>query len=669
MTTDNLTLTVNLKVCCGAGSHDATLTLTAWGMVEFFTPCFLLPLTVRKLSDCNCDKFLLAMAWELAQDFYGAEEPFRWLTELSDEAWLWLEASSQIPLQAQEFAKRWQGRLMEGAMEKLAQEGFDPPTENALRAALHSGDRHLRCAAAVLAGARKQTSLIPDLLEAAQEQSSFCLQLAVLWALTGMPDSRALNFLCRNLHCPALRTFFRVRVVRALGQIGGSQAVEHLIAALHNGDEKVRRAAAKELGFLRDVCAIPPLIRALKYDIRIRDAVAQALLSFGKLAIPHLIAALDDRYHHEVVKEVLAGFGEVAVAPLIEALRRGSEAVREGAAKALGKIKDARAIKPLIEALGDFVIRKSVIDALVSIGKPAVTPLIKALRDDNHLIRWGAAEVLGRLKNLRAVRPLLDALKDGVAYDALKGALVAIGEPAVTALVEALKDNAPLVRRAAVEALAELKGVHAIQWLAEMLRDEKIGVREATVRTLGKLGDARTIPSLIEALKDSSREVRLAAVEALQKFQDERVVAALMEALKDRSKVVRIAAARALGNLGDRRAVLSLLEALNDKDTWLRVAVIEALGKLNDERAIMPLLEALMDETSQVRQAAMDALLSIGKPAVVPLLDMLEKTGFAAAGETLLRLPSDILKEAMQGIEDGRKRALLTEIFRRRGGV
>jgi HEAT repeat protein len=247
----------------------------------------------------------------------------------------------------------------------------------------------------VLAGARKQTSLIPDLLEAVQEQSSFCLQLAVLWALTGMPDSRALNFLCRNLHCPALRTFFRVRVVRALGQIGGSQAVEHLIAALHNGDEKVRRAAAKELGFLRDVCAILPLIRALKYDIRIRDAVAQALLSFGKLAIPHLIAALDDRYHHEVVKEVLAGFGEVAVTPLIEALRRGSEAVREGAAKALGKIKDARAIKPLIEALGDFVIRKSVIDALVSIGKPAVTPLIKALRDGNHLIRWGGSGSVG----------------------------------------------------------------------------------------------------------------------------------------------------------------------------------------------------------------------------------------------------------------------------------
>jgi hypothetical protein len=76
-----------------------------------------------------------------------------------------------------------------------------------------------------------------------------------------------------------------------------------------------------------------------------------------------------------------------------------------------------------------------------------------------------------------------------------------------------------------------------------------------------------------------------------------------------------------------------------------------------------------MDETSQVRQAAMDALLSIGKPAVVPLLDILEKTGPAAARETLLRFPSDILIEAMQGIEDGRKRALLTEILRRRGGV
>jgi len=354
-------------------------------------PCSLLPLTVQKLSECDCDKFLLAMTWELAQDFYGAEEPFHWLTELSDEAWLWLEASSQIPPQAQEFARRWRGRLIEGAMAKLAQEGFNPPTENALRAALRSGNLHLQCAAAVLVGAQRLTSLIPDLLEAAQEQSSFCLQLEVLWALTEMPDSRALNFLCRNLHRPEWRTFFKVRVVRALGQIGGPQAVEHLIAALHKGDEKVRRAAAKELGFLKDVRAIPPLIRALKYDTRIRDAVAEALLSFGELAIPPLIAALDDRYHHEEMKEVLAGFGEVVVMPLIEALQRGSEAVREGAAKVLGEIKDVRAIKPLIKALGDFAIHESVIDALVSIGEPdiwASLPFFGARQGKASPVSW-----------------------------------------------------------------------------------------------------------------------------------------------------------------------------------------------------------------------------------------------------------------------------------------
>ncbi|MFA0776607.1 MAG: hypothetical protein PVTTEEND_000321, partial [Candidatus Fervidibacter sp.] len=201
----------------------------------------------------------------------------------------------------------------------------------------------------------------------------------------------ALNFFHQNLHRAELRTFFEVRVVRALGQIGGSQAVEHLIAALHKGDEKVRRAAAKELGFLKDVRAIPPLIRALKYDTRIRDAVAEALLSFGELAIPPLIAALDDRYHHEEMKEVLAGFGEVVVMPLIEALQRGSEAVREGAAKVLGEIKDVRAIKPLIKALGDFAIHESVIDALVSIGEPdiwASLPFFGARQGKASPVSW-----------------------------------------------------------------------------------------------------------------------------------------------------------------------------------------------------------------------------------------------------------------------------------------
>ncbi|MHA1210216.1 MAG: HEAT repeat domain-containing protein [Candidatus Freyarchaeota archaeon] len=41
-----------------------------------------------------------------------------------------------------------------------------------------------------------------------------------------------------------------------------------------------------------------------------------------------------------------------------------------------------------------------------------VERLIRALRDENRYVRWGAAGALGELGDARAVQPLVEALKD-----------------------------------------------------------------------------------------------------------------------------------------------------------------------------------------------------------------------------------------------------------------
>jgi HEAT repeat protein len=70
---------------------------------------------------------------------------------------------------------------------------------------------------------------------------------------------------------------------------------------------------------------------------------------------------------------------------LIKALRyRKDEGVRQAAAEALGKIKDRRAVEPLIAAL----------------------------KDESFSVRQAAAEALGKIKDPRAVEPLSAALKD-----------------------------------------------------------------------------------------------------------------------------------------------------------------------------------------------------------------------------------------------------------------
>ena len=86
------------------------------------------------------------------------------------------------------------------------------------------------------------------------------------------------------------------------------------------------------------------------------------------------------------------------------------------AAHKLWDLKDARGVKPLVEALekGDYNVRKTAAGALGSIGDTrAVEPLIKALADRSSEMRELAAESLGQLGDRRAIEPLYKALLDG----------------------------------------------------------------------------------------------------------------------------------------------------------------------------------------------------------------------------------------------------------------
>jgi len=123
---------------------------------------------------------------------------------------------------------------------------------------------------------------------------------------------------------------------------------------------------------------------------------------------------------------------------LIKALKDSDRWIRRAAAEALGGIGDARAVEPLIQALKDrdVDVRKAAANALGKFGKPAVRPLIRALKDMD--VRKAAAGVLQKL----GWQP--DSTATKVSYlIALEewDELVKLGEPAVESLIEALKDT------------------------------------------------------------------------------------------------------------------------------------------------------------------------------------------------------------------------------------
>jgi HEAT repeat protein len=159
---------------------------------------------------------------------------------------------------------------------------------------------------------------------------------------------------------------------------------------------------------------------------------------------------------------------------------------------------------------------------------------------------------------------------------------------------------------------------------------------------MSKINAEKSLYGLINALKHADPEVRLKAAEMLGQLKDEVASNALIEGLHDDCWSVRRNAAWALGEIGATRAipylvssfsktwegidaycaealvkigrpaVMPLLQVIEGPDLNTRYWSIEALGEIGDTRAVEPLITLLTDKDVIVRYSAAKALGAIG---------------------------------------------------------
>lgn len=185
-----------------------------------------------------------------------------------------------------------------------------------------------------------------------------------------------------------------------------------------------------------------------------------------------------------------------------------------------------------------------------------------------------------------------------------------IGKPAVKPLIADLKDNDPLVRSNAVQALGVIKDPRAVEPLIVVLNDKDPLIQRQAVKALGRINDLRALEPLIGVLEDREKKpyVRMSAAEALGRMGDSSAVEPLVAALNDQYWDVRGHAAEALGRIRDPSAVEPLIAALKDQDATVRGNAVDGLAKINDPRAIEALSAALTDKSKTVRKKAARAL-------------------------------------------------------------
>jgi HEAT repeat protein len=298
-----------------------------------------------------------------------------------------------------------------------------------------------------------------------------------------------------------------------------------------------------------------------------------------------------------------------------------SDKVHKDAAETLGELKDARAVKPLAAAARkdiDPEMRVIAIRALVKIGNArAVKPLIVALKDGAPSVYEAAAAALGQIGDAHAVKPLILAESEQIASNKFSrgysaAALLKIGAPAVEQLIVALKNRDAYVRMVAATALGDIRDARALNPLLITLKDTDEEVRRRAADALGQLGDILAVEPLVDALGDDDVKVRTQAALALGIIGDDRAVEPLIDALGDEDVNVCVQAALALGKIGDAGAVEPLIDLLNDDDPDVRGNSAEALGGLRDYHALRPLVVALKDDDQMVRRRAVNSLEKLG---------------------------------------------------------
>ena len=253
------------------------------------------------------------------------------------------------------------------------------------------------------------------------EHPESLLRMASAAGLAQRDDPRALGPLVQALTSD-LDPEVRAAVAEALGDLGETDALDHLARALLSGDEPhedVRVALAGALADLEVSGGVTPLLDALASDVSpmVREAAVDALgeLGFDAAAGGLAQALLEDP--EAGVREAAAGvLGQFTASESLPALVQArdedeSPEVRAAAGSAIDEFSQEQLVGALAES-NDAVVRATAAGLLGERGDTEVIPeLAEALNDNEGQVREAAREALesmGTMTSLESGAGLLN---------------------------------------------------------------------------------------------------------------------------------------------------------------------------------------------------------------------------------------------------------------------
>lgn len=267
------------------------------------------------------------------------------------------------------------------------------------------------------------------------------------------------------------------------------------------------------------------------------------------------------------------------------------------------------------------------------IAKPIAPPLsevdqlVANLRSPSRETRQAAAEAL----QARNWQPANDAER-ALVLVAMGNPLAAerYGEAAVDALCLPLLDGGHYyLSQTSAESLGRILDARATGPLSIAMAESKdTAVRGAAATALGTIRDPSSIAALRQALADETdQQTKLRIAAALAKVTDNSEPDRLVAALKDEDTGAQLRAATLLARHGDVRGTQWMEQTINGEDPTLRERTINALLEVGGPGVIKILVARVGGNGYDGPTEAVDALVTIGEPAITPMVDSLHDMG------------------------------------------
>ena len=222
----------------------------------------------------------------------------------------------------------------------------------------------------------------------------------------------------------------------------------------------------------------------------------------------------------------------------------------------------------------------------------------------------------------------------------------ALGRPgassSLSVLGHAVRDDSPILRRAAAEAIARVGGSEAALALAELADSNDLSVVATAAGALDAAGDPRALPAWIRIAEEGRGAPARRARERVEADPRMKDVGYLLELLRSgRTSLLKLAAEFLLGSTDDR-VVEPLLSALDRSDSLAQAVILRSLGRFarQDARVRDRLVAAVDDGDLSVRQEAVRILGEAAIAEAVPRLTAALANVFLrpAATEALKRI-------------------------------